>query len=105
MTSFGKKKSTADIERDLLADARNESAWEAPIRVQPATSRRPDHTPTSSGEVVVDQPTASEFEIIGEMAVWFSNLELYLELAIWQLVASGDDTRGQLMQAVTAEMS
>lgn len=99
MTTAEKKDSAGKIERDLLADARNDAAWEKSIRVQPASSPRPRWY----GRSTRHEP--SEYEMIGAMAVSFADLELSLELAIGQLVASGDENRGQLMQAVTAEMS
>lgn len=42
---------------------------------------------------------------VGELAVAFGNLELYVSAAIWQLLGVGDKTLELLGQAITAEMS
>jgi hypothetical protein len=42
---------------------------------------------------------------VGEIAVAFGNLELYVSGAIWQLLGISDKTVEQLAQAITAEMS
>ena len=42
---------------------------------------------------------------VGEIAVAFGNLELFVSLAIWQLLGIGDKTAVQLAHAITAEMS
>ncbi len=45
-----------------------------------------------------------EMRLIGEIAVGFGNLELYLEAAIWQLLGGQDKTTFLVAQALTAEM-
>ncbi len=49
--------------------------------------------------------SAPEIHLIGEIAVGFGNLELYLELGIWQLLAGDDEQTRKLGEAITAEMS
>lgn len=49
---------------------------------------------------------APEVHLLGEIVVAFGNLELFLEVSLWQLLASEDDRERLLMaQALTAEMS
>lgn len=43
--------------------------------------------------------------LIGEIAVAFGILELFLELSIWQLIAGKDEALQKLGEAITAEMS
>jgi hypothetical protein len=43
--------------------------------------------------------------LIGEIAVTFGILELFLELAIWQMIAGKDEALQKLGEAITAEMS
>jgi hypothetical protein len=50
-------------------------------------------------------PTNGELQRLGEVAMWFGNLEFYVDGAIWELVAGSDDDLKQLLQAVTVEMS
>jgi len=42
---------------------------------------------------------------LGETAMFFGNLELWLEAAIWGLLAERDKQRQLMAQAITAEMS
>jgi len=46
-----------------------------------------------------------EMRLIGEIAVGFGNLELYLEAGIWQLLGGKDKATILVAQALTAEMS
>jgi hypothetical protein len=46
-----------------------------------------------------------EMRLIGEIAVGFGNLELYLEAGIWQLLGGQDKATILVAQALTAEMS
>lgn len=50
-------------------------------------------------------PTNGELQRVGEVAMWFGNLELWVENAIWELVAAADGDLKQLLQAITVEMS
>ena len=43
--------------------------------------------------------------MIGEIAIAFGVLELYLEIAIWQMVAENNETKRKLGEAITSEMS
>ncbi len=99
-----KKPSSIDIERTLLEDAGNPDAWEAPISVKASSAPRPSwyRGATKQSEPNV---SASEPRLIGEMTITFANLEFNLEVAIWQLVAAGNENQRQLMEAVTTEMS
>src|SRR5687768_8422189 len=50
-------------------------------------------------------PTTGELQRLGEVAMWFGNLEFSVDSAIWELVAASDDDLKRLLQAVTVEMS
>jgi hypothetical protein len=43
--------------------------------------------------------------LVGDVAIGFGNLELFVSVAIWQLFGLSDKTAEQLAQAITAEMS
>jgi hypothetical protein len=48
---------------------------------------------------------APEIHLLGEVVVWFGNLEWFLEISIWKLLTPEDDEQRVLMaQAMTAEM-
>lgn len=49
--------------------------------------------------------TTGELQRLGEVAVWFGNLELHVDGAIGELLAVADDDLKRLLQAVTVEMS
>jgi hypothetical protein len=91
------KRSAVDIERALIDDA-DRPAWEDPITVQASSAPRP----TQYGGARGRPPQA---QIIGEIAVAFGNLELWLEVALWQLLTPSDHKQQELMQAITVEMS
>ena len=42
---------------------------------------------------------------LGEIAIRWGNLELFVSATVWQLLAAGDKTIEQMAQAITAEMS
>jgi hypothetical protein len=46
-----------------------------------------------------------EIHILGQIVVTFGNLELYLAVSIWQLIAGSHDDSRILGEAITAEMS
>jgi hypothetical protein len=50
-------------------------------------------------------PTNGELQRLGEVAMWFGNLELWVGMAIWQLAAKSDDDLQPFLQAITVEMS
>jgi hypothetical protein len=97
-----KKRSLAEFERDLIADAENPNAWGKPISVPPSSSPRPSSYQKSNVDEICKEPVV---HLIGEVAVAFGILELYLELAIWQMVAENDEEKRKLGEAITAEMS
>jgi hypothetical protein len=49
--------------------------------------------------------SAPEVHIVGEIVIGFGNLELYLDLGIWQLLSGSDNRTQTLAEAITAEMS
>jgi hypothetical protein len=102
-----KQSSRLKFEQSLIADASNPEAWEHSLHVEPLMS-----TPIAAGigskitqAKAANERSPQELNIIGEVAVWFANLELYLELSIWQLISAGDEEQRHLVEAVTAEMS
>jgi hypothetical protein len=97
-----KRLTDSEVERVLVADAENPDAWEDPITVSSSTSPRPSWYPRHGDKVVCEQPVA---HLIGEIAIAFGILELYLELAIWQMIAETDEAKRKLGEAITAEMS
>ena len=102
--SARKKLSSIEIERILLEDARNPDAWEKPISVKASSKPRPSWYRGATTDSEPDA-SASEHRMIGEVTITFANLEFNLEVAIWQLVAAGNESQRPLMEAVTTEMS
>jgi hypothetical protein len=100
--STRKKKSDAELEQQLIAQANDPKAWGDPITVPPSLSPRPSWYRRNKEEVLCRQPVV---HLIGEIAIAFGILELYLELAIWQMVAENNETKRKLGEAITAEMS
>jgi hypothetical protein len=100
--STRRKKSNAELEQHLVAQANDPKAWGSPITVPPSLSSRPAWYRRNKEKVLCRQPVV---HLIGEIAVAFGVLELYLELAIWQMVAENDETKRKLGEAITAEMS
>jgi hypothetical protein len=102
--STRKKLSSIEIERILLEDAGNPDAWEKPISVKASSKPRPSWY---RGATTHAEPhrSAGDPRLIGEMTMTFANLEFNLEVAIWQLVAAGNENQRPLMEAVTTEMS
>src|SRR5947209_6506253 len=90
-----RKKSSNDIERQLISDADDPQAWGKPVQVPPSRSPRPERILCHNAVP----------HLIGDIAITFGTLEFYLEAAIWQMVAQGDQERQQLGEAITAEMA
>jgi hypothetical protein len=100
--STRKKKSDAELEQQLIAEANDPKAWGSPIPVPPSLSPRPTWYRRNKEKALCRQPVV---HLIGEIAIAFGVLELYLELAIWQMVAENNETKRKLGEAITAEMS
>ena len=98
----GKKRSAVEIERTLIADADKPDAWADPISVPASSSPRPSWYRGETSKVICEQPVA---HLIGDIAIAFGTLEIYLELAIWQMIAESDEGKRKLGEAITAEMS